>query len=127
MGTNGGYNTTSTWECLLDNLHKDIYLPYSTLYENNWEFCTADSLDDSEHTITFHAIFQDQTIWFDRIVYSPSSSVNLDSSLIMVDSSDPSVTYGPGWQDMKDIGKKTLKQGANVTVDFSGEYLACMG
>jgi hypothetical protein len=36
------------------------------------------------------------------IQYSPSSSVNLDSSLIMIDAGDPAVTYGPGWQDMRD-------------------------
>jgi hypothetical protein len=126
IGTNGGSNTNSTWECLLDNVNF-VYLPRSTLLENNWVFCKTGLLNDSEHTITFHAIFGGQTIWFDRIVYSPSSSANLDSSLIMVDSSDPSVTYGPGWQDMKDIGNKTLQQGANATVDFNGKYLAFMG
>jgi len=66
------------------------------------------------------------TFWFDRIVYSPSSSMNLDLPLIKVDSSDPSVTYSAGWQDMRDIGKMTLQRGANATVNFSGEFLAFM-
>ena len=65
-------------------------------------------------------------------MYSPSSSANLDLSLVRIDAGDPAVTYGPGWQDMKDsvktdIGKMTLQQGANATVDFSGEFLAFMG
>jgi len=50
----------------------------------------------------------------------------------MIDAGDPAVTYGPGWQDMMDNkmkngGKMTLQQGANATIDFSGEYLAFMG
>jgi hypothetical protein len=120
-------------ECFVDNVRisstPPTFFPGS---ENNWVYCEADSLPDSQHNITLRAIVLNQnTFWFDRIVYSPSSSVNLDLSLIMVNSSDPSVTYGPGWQDieqdMRDIGKMTLQQGANATVDFSGEYLAFMG
>ena len=50
----------------------------------------------------------------------------MDLSLIKVDSSDPSVTYSAGWQDMRDIEKMTLQRGANATVNFSGEFLAFM-
>ena len=50
----------------------------------------------------------------------------------MVDAGDPAVTYSPGWQDMMDNrrengGKMTLQQGADATIDFSGEYLAFIG
>ena len=129
--TDGMLNQFS--ECFIDNVrigsNPPTFFPGS---ENNWVYCEADSLPDSQHNVTLRAIVLNQnTFWFDRIVYSPSSSVNLDLSLIMVNSSDPSITYGPGWQDlgqdMRDIGKITLQQGANATVDFSGNYLAFMG
>jgi hypothetical protein len=120
----------SSWECFLDNVSIGSKSPYN-FPENNWVLCQADSLSDSLHNITLRATVRNQnTFWFDRIVYSPSSSVDLDSSLIMVDKGDSAVTYGPGWQDMSvggTVGKMTLQQGANATVDFSGEYLALMG
>jgi len=114
------------WECFVDNVSIGSKPP--TLFpENNWVLCKADLLPDSQHNITLRAIVVNQnTFWFDRIVYSPSSSVNLDLSLIKVDSSDPSVTYSAGWQDMRDIEKMTLQRGANATVNFSGEFLAFM-
>ena len=100
--------------------------------ENNWVFCEANSLADAQHTITLRATVSSQFLWFDRILYTPSSSVNLDLSLIMIDARDPAVKYGPGWQDMKDsiktdVGKMTLQQGTNATVDFSGEFLTFIG
>jgi len=95
--------------------------------ENNWVFCEADSLSDGRHTVTLRATVSQSTLWFDRILYSPSSSVNLDSSLILVDASDSAVHYSSGWQAMRDIGQLTLQGGAKVTVDFSGEYLALLG
>ena len=95
--------------------------------ENNWVFCEASSLSDGQHTVTLRATVSQNTFWFDRILYSPSSSVNLDSSLIMVDAGDSAVHYSSGWQDMRDIGQLTLQGGAKVTVDFSGEYLVLLG
>jgi len=132
IGTNSG-NTASelSLECFVDNISigsKPFGFP-----ENNQVFCEADSLSDAQHTITLRAtVSGKQPLWFDRILYSPSSSVNLDSSLIMVDAGDPAVTYSPGWQDMMDNrrengGKMTLQQGADATIDFSGEYLAFIG
>ena len=133
IGTNNG-NTSSdpSWECFVDNVSMGSK-PAFGYPENNWIFCEADSLSDAPHTITLQVtVSLSQTLWFDRILYSPSSSVNLDLSLIMIDAGDPAVTYGPGWQDMRDDtmtdrGKMTLQQGRNATVDFSGEYLAFMG
>ena len=120
----GGDN--QSWECFVDN-NSIGSKPPTRFPENNWIFCEADSLPDSQHNITLRAIVLNRnTFWFDRILYSPSSGVNVDLSLIMVDSSDPSVTYGPGWQDMRGIGNMTLQQGATATVDFSGEYVAFM-
>jgi len=115
------------WECFVDNISISAEKPHN-YPENNWLFCQAGSLPDSLHNITLRATVRNQnTFWFDRIEYSPSSSVNLDSSLITIKASDPAVTYGPGWQDLRGIGNMTLQQGAYATVDFSGEYLAFMG
>ena len=123
IGTNSGTtNLDPSWECFVDNVSIG-YNPPSSHPENNWVFCEADSLSDAQHTITLQANVTGQLLWFDRFEYSPSSSVNLDSSLIMVDAGDPAVTYGPGWGETRGIGKMTLQQGANATVDFSGEYL----
>ena len=126
--TTGATDSDPSWECFVDNVSTGSKPPYG-YPENNWVFCEADSLPDTQHTITLRATVSGQTLWFDRILYSPSSSVNLDLSLIMIDAGDPAVTYGPGWQDstMTDVGKMTLQQGRNATVDFSGEYLAFMG
>ena len=129
--TTGATYLDPSWECFVDNISIGSKPPFS-FPENNRVFCEADSLSDAQHTITLQATVSGRILWFDRILYSPSSSVNLDSSLIMVDAGDPAVTYGPGWQDMRDSkmtdrGKMTLQQGANATIDFSGEYLAFMG
>jgi hypothetical protein len=128
--TTGTTDLDPSWECFVDNVSIGSKPPFS-FPENNRVFCEVDSLPDAQHTITLRAIISARTLWFDRILYSPSSSVNVDLSLIMVDAGDPAVTYGSGWQDMKDSkmtdrGKMTLQQGANATVDFSGEYLAFM-
>ena len=115
------------WECFVDNvsIHPEDPHKYP---ENNWVFCHVDSLPDSLHNITLRATVRNQYIfWFDRIEYSPSSSANLDSSLITINARDLAVTYGPGWQDLRNVGKMTLQQEANATVEFSGEYLSCMG
>jgi hypothetical protein len=132
IGTNSG-NTDSdpSWECFVDNVSIGSN-PRFPFPENNRVFCEDDSLPDTQHTITLRATVSGQTLWFDRILYSPSSSVNLDLSFITIDAGDPAVTYGPGWQEMRDsvmtdIGKMSLQQGANATVDFSGECLAFMG
>jgi hypothetical protein len=116
-----------SWECFIDNVSIGSKPPIS-FPENNWVFCEADSLSDGQHTITLQATVRNQnTFWFDRILYSPSSSVNLDSSLIMVDASDSAVQYGSGWQDLRVIGKMTLQKGAKVTFDFSGNYFVLLG
>ena len=101
--TTGATDSDPSWECFVDNVSTGSKPPYG-FPENNWVFCEADSLPDTQHTITLRAI----------------------------DAGDPAVTYGPGWQDMRDstmtdVGKMTLQQGRNATVDFSGEYLAFMG
>ncbi|KIM40731.1 hypothetical protein M413DRAFT_446123 [Hebeloma cylindrosporum] len=112
-----------SWECFVDNVSIGSKPPIS-FPENNWVFCEANSLSNGQHTITVRATVRNQnTFWFDRILYSPSSSVNLDTSLILVDATDSSVQYGSGWQDMRDIGKLTLQGGAKVTVTFSGTSL----
>ncbi|KIM40729.1 hypothetical protein M413DRAFT_166901 [Hebeloma cylindrosporum] len=118
-----GGATDPSWECFLDNVSIGSKPPIS-FAENNWVFCQADSLPDAQHNITLRATVRNQnTFWFDRIVYSPSPTMNLDSSLILIDANDPAVTYGPGWQLMRDIGTMTQQSGAKATVTFSGTSL----
>jgi hypothetical protein len=132
IGTiSGTTESDPLWECFVDN-DSIGSIPPIRFPENNWILCEADSLADASHTINLRATAMGQTLWFDRIEYSPSSSVNLDSFFIRVNSSDPSVTYGPAWQNMRDskmidVGKMTLQQGAYARVDFSGKYISCMG
>ena len=127
VSRSAGGSTDPSWQCLVDNVSITSKAPAYTL-ENNWFFCDSNTVSDGRHTITLRATVRNPAtvFWFDQIQYLPSASALLDSSFILVQANDSAVQYGPGWQDMRGIGKMTLLQGAKVTFDFNGVYFILM-
>ena len=89
------------WSCFVDGVSINSTPPKRDQYPgNNWEFCSSDSLTDGPHIITVNATpTNNQTFWFDRIEYAPSSSAPLENKSILLNCSDPAIQYGSGWID----------------------------
>ena len=87
------------WSCSVDGVNINSTLPSRFLYPgNNWEFCSSNTLTGGPHMMTVNATAtNNQTFWFDRIEYAPSSSVSLQNKSIMITWNDPAISYGSGW------------------------------
>lgn len=108
------------WSCYVDGVGIDAGTPFP-YPENNWLFCHSYALTDGPHTITVNAtVAKSQTFWFDRIEYVPSSSVSLANKTITVDSPDPAMQFGNGWNDYAEIGNWTQTQNAVFAINFIG-------
>ena len=88
--------------CFVDGVSIDPTFPnrnHMTQYPgNNWKFCASDSLTDGPHIITVNATpTNNQTFWFDRIEYAPSSSISLENKTILLFWNDTAIQYGSGW------------------------------
>ncbi|KAF8802798.1 hypothetical protein BYT27DRAFT_7111408 [Phlegmacium glaucopus] len=115
-----------TWQCFIDDISIDP-IPPSPDPENNWIFCEQDALLDGPHIITVDVtVLKNQTFWFDRIQYVPSPSVSLDKAAIVVDSSDPQLQYGQGWQVWY-YANITTVAGSTFTFNFIGVSLSWHG
>jgi len=124
MGTNNIRNDSGvldpTWDCLVDNVSIGPTTPFPYV-ENNWVFCSKKDLTDGLHTLTLNAtITKGQTFWFDNIQYIPSSSVSLENAAVMIDSLDPQLQYGSGWQALGDTANMTVKANSLFTFSFVG-------
>jgi hypothetical protein len=125
VGISNGLSDPS-WVCLVDNINVTTFPPRSNFSANHFLLCDSNPLSDGQHTITLQATIRNNTMtfWFDDLLYLPSPSMSLYSSLIIVDASDPAIQYGPAWTIMKAIGMTTIQQGAKMTFDFNGVYFA---
>lgn len=108
------------WSCYVDGVGLVSDSPYQ-YPENNWEFCRSTSLTDGPHTITVNAtVTESQTFWFDRIEYTPSTSVSLANKTILLNNLDPAIQFSTGWNDYAEIGNWTQTQGSLVALNFYG-------
>ena len=108
-----------TWECFVDNINIGSN-PFA-FAENNWEFCEQDTLVDGPHILTVNAtVLKNQTFWIDNIQYVPSASVSLDQKTIVVDSLDPQLQYGQGWQALGGTANMTTVPGSIFLYNFIG-------
>jgi len=108
------------WSCSVDGVNIDSGSPFQ-YPENNWRFCSAYNLMDGLHTITVNAtVARNQTFWFDRIEYAPSTSASLANKTVMLTSVDPAIQYGPGWSSYANIGNWTQRQGGLFALNFYG-------
>jgi hypothetical protein len=124
MGTNNIRNDSGvldpTWDCFVDNVSIGPTTPFQYV-ENNWVFCSKDNLVDGPHTLTVNAtVLKAQTFWFDGIQYVPSASVSLEHAAVMIDSLDPQLQYGPGWQALGDTANMTENANSTFTFSFVG-------
>jgi hypothetical protein len=132
-GTNNIRNDSGvldpTWNCFVDNIRIESATPLR-YPENNWPFCFQDKLVDGPHLLTVNAtVIQSQTFWFDNIQYVPSASVSLEDAAVLVDSLDPQLQYGPGWQALGSTANMTSQTNSIFTFDFIGTlrifFFAC--
>jgi hypothetical protein len=124
FGTNNIRNDSGvldpTWNCFVDNISIGPTAPFQ-YSENNWLFCSQDKLVDGPHILTVNAtVVKAQTFWFDDIQYVPSASVSLANAAIMVDSLDPQLQYGAGWQALGSTANMTSQTSSIFTFDFIG-------
>jgi len=109
-----------TWQCFVDNVSIDVSKPFQYA-ENNWPFCSQDSLVDGPHTLTVNAtVMKSQTFWIDNIQYIPSASVPLNQTAVVVDSLDPQLQYGQGWQALGGVANMTVVPGSIFMYNFIG-------
>ena len=110
------------WACYLDGIaiatDPSIQSP-----ENSWLYCHSYAMPDGPHTITVNAtVGNNQTFWFDRIEYAPSSSVSLANKTILVKNTDSAMQFSNGWDDYLGIGNWTQTQNAIFATNFYGMY-----
>jgi hypothetical protein len=65
-------------------------------------------------------VAKNQTFWFDRIEYIPSTSLSLSNKTIMVTSPDPAMQFATGWNDYAEIGNWTQTPGSVFAMNFYG-------
>lgn len=101
---------------------------------NDNPLCIDSLLSDSTHVLTFNlsgigtytpapgANGAANRVWLDEIVYTPSSSVAIDTvPAIIIFSGDPKLNYSTGWQaDSSGGAQITSQQNASVTFTFQG-------
>ena len=123
-GTNNLLNDSGvldpTWNCFVDNISIGPTTPFQ-YPENNWVFCDQEKLVDGPHILTVNAtVMKAQTFWFDDIQYVPSASVSLEDDAVLVDSLDPQLQYGAGWQALGSTANMTSQTNSIFTFDFIG-------
>ncbi|KAF8811562.1 hypothetical protein BYT27DRAFT_7133907 [Phlegmacium glaucopus] len=125
--TNASGSQVPTWECFVDNNSIGWNIACGS-GENNCVFCQNGQLQDGPHVLSVRAkVSNQQTFWFDQILYTPSSNISLDQSLLRIDSSDPAMQYSSGWQPFRDFVNLTQTTGSTLTYDFSGVSLSWLG
>ncbi|KAH9484522.1 hypothetical protein JR316_0004004 [Psilocybe cubensis] len=109
-----------SWECFVDNISIGQSKP-SIAVDNYWTMCDHDQLVDGQHVITVNAtVMKEQTFWVDQIRYVPSSYVPLDTAAVVVDNTDPAITFGDGWSNLGNFCNATNAANSIVTFPFNG-------
>lgn len=110
------------WECFIDNISIGATTPFQ-FSENNWVFCSQNTLKDGPHTLTLNAtVRKSQTFWFDNIKYVPSASVPLDGQAILIDNLDPAVqsAFDSNWHSLGGTANQTQSKNSAFTFNFTG-------
>ncbi|KAF8159321.1 hypothetical protein B0H34DRAFT_399017 [Crassisporium funariophilum] len=130
FGTNNIKTTNGvqdpTWECLIDGVNVPIssIFPYT---ENQWTFCSWDSIQAGSHTITVRVKSKGQAFLFDRFSYLPTPGVNVQNADISVSFTDSALDYGSGWGGLGTIARMAPAAGAVVNFPFYGTGITWMG
>jgi hypothetical protein len=111
-----------SWECFVDNVSIGATKPFE-FAENNWTLCETSDLVDGTHEITVQVNTAGRTFWFDRLQYTPSPSLSLDSAVLVVDNHDPGILFDSKWGALGGSANMTQTSGSTATFLFTGMYL----
>ena len=127
FGSNNLLNSSGvldpSWECFIDGISIGAAAPFQ-FQENNWLFCSQNTLVDGPHVLTVNAtVLKKQTFWLDYIEYVPSASVPLDGKAILIDNLDPQVeaAFGSGWGALGSTANMTGQTNSAFTFNFTGK------
>ncbi|TFK24064.1 hypothetical protein FA15DRAFT_742942 [Coprinopsis marcescibilis] len=104
-GTNRNGNDTAgretKWECSVDG--QVIPPPNRRHVQNNYEYCSTDTLPNSAHILTMTIEASESApVWVDRIGLFPSTDTAYHATLskysLHVGVEDSCIRYGPGWE-----------------------------
>ncbi|KAF8202946.1 hypothetical protein BJ912DRAFT_942407 [Pholiota molesta] len=141
INLNGGVNFVPTGtfgRCFIDGVVTDnsteLMIDSGVVGTNDNPLCIDSGLSDSTHVLTFNlsgigtytpapgANGTANRVWIDEIVYTPSSSVGIDTvPAIIIFFGDSQLDYSAGWQaDSTNGAQVTSQQNASVTFTFQG-------
>lgn len=124
--------TTYSWNCTVDG-HQITSFTVNTNQVTNYIACDSAGIlqgTTSNHTLDVNLFFlptdtsnSTQSLWLDSIQYQPLPSDPLDSVMLRVHNSDPSVTYsnssgGWSWQGFE--SNSTQRTGTSMNFAFNG-------
>ncbi|KAG6813717.1 hypothetical protein H0H92_008125 [Tricholoma furcatifolium] len=105
------------WECFIDDVSIGNS-PASPYHENNWLLCEG-VLSDGSHKLTLNiSMNPGQIFWVDYIEYTPTTPI--DGSVVLVENTDPALSYDSTWQEVDGLAKMTNTQGGGVSFNFTG-------
>ncbi|TFK23470.1 hypothetical protein FA15DRAFT_620792 [Coprinopsis marcescibilis] len=124
------------WGCQVDGISIAAQRPYPGP-ANNYPLCKMDILSDvrwtGSHTLTVNATSGDGAIfWVDSIRYLPPGNATLDRPTVMIEHTDPSITYAIGnWQTITDTDRSdvilAMEPGATLGLSFTGSKITWVG
>lgn len=108
------------WSCSVDSKAIESFVSFSDA-DNTWVLCDSGSIEDAEHTITMIAD-GDRRFLFDQFQYLPSQrSVPSFQPTVVIDKTDPAVTYKSGtWNTTVGGIKSSVDVNATISVEFTG-------
>lgn len=124
--------------CFIDGVatdnSTDLMIGSGIVGTNDNPLCIDSELSDSTHVLTFNlsgigtytpapgANGATNGVWVDEIIYTPSTSVAMDTvPAVVVLPGDSQINYSAGWEaDSNDGAQITQQQNASVTFTFQG-------
>ncbi|KAJ7121026.1 hypothetical protein C8R44DRAFT_671777 [Mycena epipterygia] len=125
--TTGANNVTDpTWACFIDEIPIENPQPTFQFPENNWLLCDQSKIAAGSHVLTIQVQSKGQPFYLDNILYTPLPGTIVDSAIVEYTNTDPSVSFGTGWQS---LGGENVTQtaGAQVALNFHGTSVSLLG
>ncbi|KAF7334816.1 Peroxidase [Mycena sanguinolenta] len=122
VSINSTTNTTDpTWQCFVDDIKIGNTNPTFQYPENNQLLCWQPELvESSEHVLTIHVQTKGQPFYFDYLLYTTLPDASFDTAVLLYPYTDPSVSFGPGWEIIGSAEKGTNDYGSQVSLSFHG-------
>lgn len=120
IATGANNATDTTWACFIDEIPIENPQPTFQFAENNWLLCDQSKIASGSHVLTLQVQSKGQPFYLDNIIYTPLPGTIVDSAVVEYTNTDPSVSFGTGWQPW---GSQNVTQtaGAQVALNFHGK------